>query len=89
MIPDSSAHIINERVKRELARSIAKHGMWDQYSYPEMFNKILDETDEVDIAVKEDNHAGVHGTFNELAQVSACCQKMMHQIILREGAPSE
>lgn len=85
MIPSTEQHIIDERIKRELSRSIAKHGMWDEYSYRKMIRKIRDEFTEVSLAGHKADHHGEHGTFNELAQVAACCQKMMYQILLREN----
>jgi hypothetical protein len=83
----SSAHleIINQRIHRELCRSIKKHGMWDNESYLDMYVITMSEFSEAHHAICVKNHSGEHGVFNELAQVAACCQKFMSQILEREN----
>lgn len=88
MIPSDALQVIEERIKRELSRSINKHGMWDDKSYEYMLAVINAEMDEVESAIDIGDHHGEHGTFNEACQVAACCIKLCHQILLREPAAS-
>ena len=84
MITALNQELINQRIHRELCRSINQHGMWDDYlTYTMMWDCIHAELNEADNAIYRGDHDGEHGTFNELAQVAACCMKMMNQIIER------
>ncbi len=85
MISSTNYERIENTIKRELCRSINKHGMWDGYKFHQMLGKIRDEFEEVNTAYTEGDYSGPHGMYNELAQVSACCIKTMNQIIEREG----
>lgn len=77
--------IINAHIMRELARSIAKHGRWDDMAYGAMLDTILDEWAEVNQAVGIGDLHTEHGAFNEACQVIACCIKLCNQIIERRG----
>ncbi len=86
MIPSANLEIINNAIHRELVRSVVKHGMWDDESYLDMYIITMAELGEAHHAVCIQDHNGEHGTFAELAQTAACCQKMMNQILEREPA---
>lgn len=77
--------IINAHIMRELARSIAKHGRWDDMTYGDMLDVIDAERYEAVLAHCLDDLHSEHGVFNELAQTIACCIKAMNQIIERRG----
>lgn len=85
MINAAERHQIETRIHRELVRSIEKHGNWDDVRcYSLMVSCIMEEMSEATGAVISSDFFGDHGAFNELAQVAACCQKMMAQILRRE-----
>jgi hypothetical protein len=84
MIPSANLEQINNRINMELARSIRKYGTWEDLKYHQMIDAIKGELSEVDDAYAEGNYSGPHGVFIELAQVAACCIKMMNQIIIRQ-----
>jgi hypothetical protein len=85
MISDSNRAYIENRIHRELCRSVTLHGDWSDLSFVQMFSVIVDELLEVESALDTDDFHGVHGVYNELAQVAACCQKMMAQIVEKQG----
>jgi len=84
MITATERETIERAIHRELFKGIAKHGMWDDYTYMGMFRATMGEADEVELAINIGDHHGPHGSFRELAQQAACCQKMMMQILRRE-----
>ena len=81
---DRERQKIRGRIDREYWRSIAKHGNWDDLFYSDMASKIVAEFEEALDAFEKKDHFGKHGTFNELAQVAACCEKLMVQILRRQ-----
>lgn len=87
MITSAERKEIEDSIHQEYCRSIDKHGDWDNQTMEIMARIIQAELNEVDdalihgLACFDD-----HGAYNELAQVAACCQKMMAQIIRREHA---
>lgn len=85
MISSVERQAIESFIHRELCRSFTKHGDWNDLDYREMYRITLSELNEVHLAIMENDLDGEHGAFSELAQVAACCQKLMMQII-RRGA---
>lgn len=87
MIGSAERQQIEDAIHREYCRSMTKHGNWDGETAERMARIIQRELNEVDDAILFNlPHFDTHGAFNELAQVAACCQKMMAQIIRREHA---
>lgn len=82
-------YMITERVQMELTRSIRKYD-WSQYSYWRMVYVILVELWELAWAIAFNDLHGAHGVYAEAAQISACAQKMMLEILRRKkGERSE
>jgi len=87
MITSAEKEQIQRAIDREYILSLAKYGNWDDMDYLDMHFVINKELGEVESAIDKNDHHGLHGTLTELAQVAACAQKMMVQIIRREGEP--
>ena len=84
MISYPERNRVEERVLMELNRSIGKRGTWDDISYLRMILIVISELREVVSALIRRDYYGPHGLYAELAQVSACCQKAMLQLLLRQ-----
>ena len=74
---------ILNRVEREYCWSIRKYGNWDDETYLQMYKHTMNEFAEAHHAMCVKDYFGEHGMFNELAQVAACCEKLMVQILRR------
>lgn len=88
MITNDERHKIEDATHRELCKSFAKHGDWEEMEYRDMFAVISGELAEAVEAWSKNDHFGPHGMLIELAQVGACCQKMAMQILRRNRMPS-
>lgn len=85
MMPDPThKYLVVVTVEKELFRSLNKYD-WSTYSYYRMMLVIIMEGLELLKAVWNGDTHGVHGVINEAAQVSACCQKMMLEIMKRHA----
>ncbi len=84
MMSDWHIQKIELAIHTELHRSFNQHGGWSDLNYAGMFAVVLDELTEVLKALNNGDYYGQHGAYNELAQVAACCQKMILNIMLRE-----
>jgi len=87
VITSAEKERIHRAVDVEYIRSLRLYGNWDDMNYSDMHYVIGKELKEVESAIYKDDHHGAHGTLTELAQVAACVQKAMVQIIRREGEP--
>jgi hypothetical protein len=84
MMNDAERQQIHDRTEREYCWSLAKHGNWDDETYLQMYKHTMDEFAEAHHAICVKDYFGEHGMFNEYAQVAACCEKAMVQILRRE-----
>jgi hypothetical protein len=90
VITSSEKQKIKNRIHMEYCCSLLNHGNWNYYSYWFMMWVIVCELFEVFWALAKRDFQGPHSVFIELAQVAACCQKMMVQILRRgEGDENE
>lgn len=75
-------YLVVVTVEKELFRSLNKYD-WSTYTYYRMMLVIIMEGLELlKAAWKSDTH-GPHGMIAESAQIAACCQKMMLEIMKR------
>ena len=82
MISDKEYELISQKVKTELVNSINKYD-WKHYSKYRMFWVIVCEMWELLKAIVRQDIFGNHGVYIESSQVSACCQKMMMEVLRR------
>jgi len=84
LITDEEKHIINGIIEKEYVRSLSKYGNWNDRYYITMIWVIFSEMWELLMAFIKHDFYGKHGVIAEAAQVSACIDKLIVQILRRK-----
>ena len=71
---------ICNRIMQEMDASTIKHGDWSEYTTRRMLDVLIDEMQELTLAVAMNDVHGEHGMVKEAIQVAACAVKMIVQL---------
>lgn len=73
-------------VRVEVDRSIVKHGDWADDTITQMTCRLIDEVQELLLAVNAHDIGGPHGVLVEATQVASCAVKLAAVVAMREIA---